>query len=668
MKNNDPLYWPSFGISENMREVMQGNYDKSSNVLQAQWAQCEIDQRFALGDAELWNLLYPSQVDIGRRTFNFNLSNSVIQMIGGYQRRNRKSSICVPIRNGMQNTSDQFTKCLFHVHDVNNGYHIYSDAFEQGSLIQGMGLIRYYLDNRFEPVSPEIRMKYIDFKSVIIDPFFRCADLSDCRYIWTRQYMTRNECAAFYSKHFDKIMQLSPITPDEKFYYMPEVYEIQYSDLMAVDEYHYQSHRKAKFLIDKETEECQEITFGDSDVGRIMRSFPDRLAVVEKSVPTVSRCIMVNNQVFSDTLCPDGIDRMPFTASLGYFSPDTPYYNYKFKGVIRDIRDSIYLFTRLKVSDLDILENQQQGLKIREGSLVTPRDALNQGHGRALFYKKNANPDDIQPMPIIPPAPTMIQMEEMLKELVNRISGVNETLLGTDINDKAGIISAMRQSAGITTLTRLFDQMDLMQTLGGQIIIELIQKNWTYGKVRQVIGEEPTPEFDNKAFYKYGCKVVQGALTETQQQLQLQQLLYFREVTGIQIPDNVIIEASTLQNKEKLTSALAEQAKEQQEMAKEAHDLQMQQLDVDTKTKLAYAESQLGLAAERRNKIGLDAALSVERIQQAQTDRSSSLLNIVKAIKELQSIDIEHLQGYIDIMDRLTPSEAETPKRVESEV
>lgn len=668
MKNNDPLYWPQFGANNQMREIMGSNYDRSSNVLQAQWAQAEIDQRFALGDADLWNLLYPSAVDIGRRSYNFNLTNSVIQMITGFQRRNRKSTQCVAIKNGMQNTADQLTKCLFHVHDINKGYNIYSDGFEQGSLIQGMGLIRFYLDGRFDPVSPEIRMKYVDFKSVVIDPFFRQADLSDCRYIWTRQYMTRHECAMFYQKHYDKIMTLGQITPDEKFYYMPEVYEIQYSDLIAVDEYHYQSQRPAKFLIDRETEECQEITFADEHVGRIMRAFPDRLAVVDKSVPTVSRCIMLNNEVFSDKVCPDGIDRMPFVATLGYFSPDTPYFSYKFKGVIRDLRDSQYLFTRMKVSDLDIVESQQQGLKIREGSLVTPKDAFNVGHGRALFYKKTASPDDIQPMPIIPPAPTMIQMEEMLKEMVNRISGVNETLLGTDINDKAGIISAMRQSSGITTLTRLFDQMDLMQTLAGEIIVELIQKNWTYGKVKQVIGEEPTPEFDNKAFFKYGCKVAQGALTETQQQLQLQQVLYFREVTGIQIPDKVIIEASTLQNKEKLIQALEEQAAQQAEMMKEEHDLKMQQLEVDTKTKLAYAESQLGLAAERRNKIGLDAALSVERIQQAQTDRSSAVLNIVKAIKELQSIDIEHLQGYIDIMDRLQPDEAETPKRVESEV
>lgn len=660
MKNNDPLYWPSFGESEKMRQIMSNNYDRASPVLQTQWAQAEIDQRFAMGDADLWNTLFPSQIDVSRRVYNFNLINSTIQMISGFQRRNRKSSICIPIRNAMQQTSDQLTKCLFHVHDINNGYHVYSDGFEQGALIQGMGLIRYYLDTRYDPISPEIRMKYIDFKSVVIDPFFRCADLSDCRYIWTRQYMTKQECAAFYSKYYDQIMQLSPVTPDEKFYYMPEIYQIQYSDLISVDEFHYQSQRKAKFLIDRETEETQEITFADEHVGRIMRAFPDRLTVVEKSVPTVSRCITLNNQILSDTVCPDGIDRMPFTATLGYFSPDTPYFSYKFKGVVRDLRDAQYLFTRRKLADLDILENQQQGLKIREGSLVTPKDALNAGHGRALFYKKGAHPDDIQPMPIIPPAPTMIQMEELLKELVNRISGVNETLLGTDMNDKAGIISAMRQSAGITTLTRLFDQMDLTQQLGGQIIIELIQKNWTYGKVKQVIGEEPSAEFDNKAFFKYGCKVVPGALTETQQQLQLQQLLHYREVTGIQIPDRVIIEASTLQNKNKLIEALEEQAQQQAAMAKEEHDLQMQQLDVDTKTKLAYAESQLGLAAERRNKIGLDAALNYERIQQAQTDKSTSLLNIVKAIKELQSIDIEHLQGYIDIMDRLQPDNAES--------
>ena len=37
----------------------------------------------------------------------------------------------------------------------------------------------------------------------------------------------------------------------------------------------------------------------------------------------------------------------------------------------------------------------------------------------------------------------------------------------------------------------------------GDVIIEMIQKNWTYGKIKQVIGEDPTSEFDNKVFFKY---------------------------------------------------------------------------------------------------------------------------------------------------------------------
>jgi hypothetical protein len=253
----------------------------------------------------------------------------------------------------------------------------------------------------------------------------------------------------------------------------------------------------------------------------------------------------------------------------------------------------------------------------------------------------------------------MLQMEEMLQQVFTRISGVNETMLGADINDKAGIISMLRNSAGITTLTTLFDQFDEAQRLAGDIIIEMIQKNWTFGKVKQVIGEEPTSEFDNKLFFKYGCKVVQGALTETQQQLNLQQLLYFRETTQIQIPDEVIIEASTLQNKDKLIEALKAQNEARQQQEQKMAELQMQQLQVENQTKIAYAHSQEGLAKERVAKIQLDKALNAERIQRAEEDKTAGVLNLIKAIKELQGMDLDQIAQSLQIVQSLEQGESE---------
>lgn len=659
-KSSDPIFWPEEELSLSLKQAMNKNYTDCINILQTQWYQADLDQRFAMGDQDLWGLIFPGVATYRRKIFNFNLINSQLQMITGYQRRNRKTSICIPILSPMQRTSDQMTKCLFHVHNQSGAYQVYSDCFEQGAITQGLGFVSIYKDTTNDPISGDIKLRYLDMKSCLFDPYFRKHDMSDARFFWTRQFLDRNEAALMYPEWGDKILELPKGTyRDDKFYYMPEVYQIQFPNLIAFDEYWYLSSREATYLIDIETEETQEFTGDEEDLRVILRQFRDRLKVIKKRKPTVRRSIILNDRVMVDEPNPYGIDRYPYVPMLGYFTPDTPYYAYKFRGVVRDLRDSQYLFNRRKVADLDILEAQQQGLKIKKGALVTPDDALNQGNGRVLSIDPKFQMSDVEPMPIIPPAPTMIQMEEMLKDVMSRISGVSPEMMGQDIDDKAGIISMMRNSAGITTLTRLFDQFDESQRLAGDIIIEMIQKNWTYGKVKQVIGEEPTSEFDNKAFFKYGCKVIQGALTESQQQLQLQQLLYFRETTGINIPSKVILEASTLQNKDELIKSVMEVEQQQQQQAQQMQQLQMQQLQVDNETKLAYARSQDGLSKERIAKIGTDRAIAEDKLKRAREEDTHSLLNLVKIAKELQGMDIDNLQKQVNILKDLeeTPQE-----------
>jgi hypothetical protein len=343
-------------------------------------------------------------------------------------------------------------------------------------------------------------------------------------------------------------------------------------------------------------------------------------------------------------------------AFLGYFTPDTAYYNYKFKGIVRDMRDAQYIFNRTKVATHDILESQQQGLKVKKGSLVTPDDGMNQGNGRMLVLKETAQMSDVEPMVIIPPSPTMLQMEDMLQQVMGKISGINEELLGSAMDDKAGILSMLRQGAGLTTLQRLFDQCDESQRQCGNIILEMIQKNWTYNKIKMILGEEPTEEFDNKAFFKYGCKVVPGVLTETQQQLELGQLLNLRELYGPNAPPVLmdrIIDTMYIQNKDILKEGINKYQEAQSQQAQQMAQLQMQQLQVDNETKLAYAESQKGLAAERVAKIQTDKAVAEDKIRRAEQEDTASLLNLVKTLKELQSMDTSNLTAKIDMLNKI---------------
>lgn len=635
---------------------MEQNYQDSITNLQTQWWQADLDQRTYLGDPDMWGLLFPVGAVMRKKMFNFNLVHSSVMMASGHQRRNRKSTICIPVKSPVQKTADQFTKCLFHVHR-GSGYEVYSDAFEQGSLVKGFGLVSIFPDFSTDPVSPDIKLRYVDFNSILIDPYFRQKDLSDCRYVWTRQYFDKQEAALLYPDHAKEIDKVpyggSP--KDDKFYYMPENYGLNVNKLVAFDEYWYLSQREAIYAIDTATQETKEIFGDEEDIRVVVVQLGEKIRLVRKPKQTVRRTILVNNRVMVDEERPYGIDRYPFVGWYGNFNPDTPYFGYKFKGLVRDMRDAQFLYNYRKVIDLDILSSQQQGLKVKKGALLTPDDSLNTGNGRILVINDKMDMNDVQPMEIVPPSPVMLQMEDMLKAVMREISGINEELLGSAIDDKAGVLSMLRQGAGLTTLQKYFDQADESQRRCGDIIIEMIQHFWSYGKIKQVVGEDPTPEFDDKAFFTYGAKVIQGVLTETQQQLELAQIFELQQRFGEIFPPDEVIEVMTIQNKDRIIEKMLKAQKAQQEQQQKANELQMEQMRVENETKLSYAESQRGLAKEREAKIITDVAVAEDKLRRAQTEDTASLLNLVKAIKELEGMDIEHLAQKLEIIKSIQP-------------
>ena len=643
---------------------MNKNYSDCINILQTQWYQADLDQRFVMGDQDLWGLIFPGVATYRRKTFNFNITNGLIQTPSGYQRRNRKTSTVIPVHQNSQKTADQMTKALFHVINKNGVYQKYSDAFEKGALTKGLGFMYSYIDKTQDPISGDICKRYVDMASCLFDPYFRKHDMSDCRFWWTRQFFDRDEAATLYPQFRDEILALPGGTyRDDKFYYMPEVYQIQFPNLIAFDEYWYLSSREATFVVDKETEECQEWQGDDEQLRDMMRmkdqtdgiEMRKKLTVIKQMKPTVRRSIILNDKTMVDEPNPYKIDKYPVVPCLGYFNPDTPYYAYKFRGIARDCRDAQYCFNRFQVNGMDQVEAQQSGIKMEKGALITPDDSLNQGNGRVLTTQPGMF-NLVEKLHIDPPSPVFLQMVDTLKHYMMEIAGVTPEMMGQEIDDKAGIITMIRQAASITRLQTLFDQFDEFQRLDGDLTIEMIQKNYTYGKVRAIIGEDPTPEFDNKLFFKYGCKVATGVLTETQQQLEAQQLMYIKEMGG-PIEWSDILPKLTVQNKDELLQKMQQREQASQQQSQQMAQLQMQQLQVDNETKMSYARSQDGLAQERVSKIQFDKALNAERLQRAEEEKTAGLLNVIRAIKELQGIDLAQIEQSLNILQRLNPQE-----------
>lgn len=634
-----------------MRKRMETFYSEAISINQAFWAQADTDTRFMINDQSLWNDLYGNVPANRRKQFSFNRIRRVVDMVGGYQRRNRKSTIVVPVENGDTETADQFSKILLWINQQEGVYETISDAFH-GSLVTGMNLLHVWVDYRKDPVSGNIRVDNCSYNSFLIDPYFKKTDLSDCNALWKRSFLTPRECASLMPDKKDIIAQLQPLdaggSQDGKFQYMPQSYNYGMKNLLTYDEFYYRDFRKQKLLVDTQTGETQEWS-GDEDKLRQFLALYPQITVIDSEIPTVRLAVMVQGKVLYDDVNPLGIDMYPFVPVFAYYTPETPYFEWRIQGMVRGLRDSQYLYNRRRIIELDILESQvTSGYIYKENALVNPKDVFLSGQGRGIALKEDANITDITP--IMPPQvpPSMIQLSELLAKEVEQISGVNEELTGSAVDDKAGILSMLRQGAGLTTLQRLFDQLDRSQKLLGKIMIDIIQRNFTPGKVKRITEQEPTQQFYNKSFGTYDAAVEEGMNTSTQRQMQFAQLLHLREV-GVPIPDTQLIEAATLQNKKQLIDAIEQSNKQKQQLEQMQAQVAMQEQQARIQLAQARATADRGLGVERMSRIEENKALAQERRSEAAKDQMSGVLDLVRALKEIESVDLDNLYKLISL-------------------
>lgn len=647
-----------------MLAIMESRYAESITILQSFWGQADRNFRAYAGDASLWSDMFGNLAAFGnnRRTLGFNHIRPIISMVEGHQRKNRKSSIVIPVENGDDQTADQFTKVIMWINRQEDVLETVSDAF-RGALIGGMNLLHVWVDYRNDPISGNIKVDNCAYNSFLIDPYFRKSDLSDCNFIWKRSFLTKREVISLMPDKEDVIMGLQGSDSgggrDGKFQFMPEQYSFSMKNLLAYDEYYYRDSRNQKMLVDTETGEIQEWKNQDNKEGldAFLAEYP-QITVIDQEIPTVKLAIVVQGKVIYNDAQPTGLDIFPFSPVWCYYQPEMPDFSRRIQGMVSNLVDPQYLYNRRKIIELDILESQiGSGFKYKENALVNPKDIFLSGQGRGLALKEEAQMTDVEQIqaPQIPPS--MMAISEALGQEIMKISGVSEELLGSAVDDKAGVLAMLRQGAGLTTLQGLFDNLDRSQKLLYKIILQVIQMNFTPGKVMKILEDKPSPQFYNKAFGHYDVAIEDGINTTTQKQMQFAQLINLKEI-GLPIPDDILLDACTLQNKKELIEAIKQQQQQQSQMQQQAQQLEMQLQQAQIELAKARAIADQGLGMERVSRIEENQALASERRAEARKDDDIALLNMVKALKELDSIDIDHIHKLFALQDAMRTKSA----------
>jgi hypothetical protein len=182
--------------------------------------------------------------------------------------------------------------------------------------------------------------------------------------------------------------------------------------------------------------------------------------------------------------------------------------------------------------------------------------------------------------------------------------------------------------------------------------MDMIQTNFTPGKIQRVLeGEQPSQQFYNKAFGRYHVAIEDGYLTSTQRQMQLAQMVTLKTQAGIEFSPEDYIEASTLQNKTRILENIEKANQQAQQQAQSQQQSAMQLNEARSEDMKSRAEANRGLAIERASRVDENEALAVERRAAAIKDQDQGILALVKAMREIETTDLGHLQQLLTIQN-----------------
>jgi hypothetical protein len=197
-------------------------------------------------------------------------------------------------------------------------------------------------------------------------------------------------------------------------------------------------------------------------------------------------------------------------------------------------------------------------------------------------------------------------------------------------------------------LQTIFDKLDYTQRLYGKIRLQAIRKNFSKGKVEAILGKESDPRFFSSHSLKYSVCVEEGNYSTSQRQMELQQLLHFRELQ-IPIANKSIINAAFITNKAQVIQDMQEEQQAQAQQAQQQAQMEAQSANADVMLQFAKAKESLAkekdLLASAQEKLAKVEELHSE----SEHKKTEADLNLVKMMIELEDMDFNNFKNSFEM-------------------
>jgi hypothetical protein len=614
------------------------DYNRAYMILNPLFAEQYKDVSYYLGNQ--WS---PEQLKFlseeRRNALTFNKSRKTINMVSGYMSANEMQSVVIPRENSNPQTADQLTE-LLRTQMAPKGYKIMQKA-RHNSLVSGVSWVSPWIDYRQDYQNGRIDFHLDNWNDIIWDPFSQRIDLEDSSFLARRKYLGKDVIKSLVPDSERAVDAMGYGNRDEKFSYEPYARQWGLQELLDYNEYWKQRYKKGQILIDRATGEQKPWKGTKERLARLQRIFPN-LAVIEGYNKVIEFNVIVQNQLLYSGDDPWGINEYPIVPFYCVFDPSYDLAQWKWQGLQRLLNSSQEEYNQRKSKLLDIMDSQlSTGWKAKSGAVSNPKSLFQTGQGKVIFLNPNFEIGDIEKInpPNIPES--LFQLQESFDADIKDFVDLGS--LGSDQTDRmSAMLFKMKQSMAVMQLGPIMDNFREAQYLLSRKVLKMIQK-FTPEKVERLIKQQPTEEFYNGTFLEYDIDIIEAVMTDSQKQQAFMQA-WSMKAGGVQVPDDMLWSLSPFPIDKKFRERMEQQQKQaEEEKRQEAED--KKQINELLQAK---AFGDIALGEERLSRIKYDAALSEERLAAAQEERARSVLDIVRAGKEFQEMEIQQQGMHID--------------------
>ena len=577
----------------------------------------------------------------GRPALTINTILPTVNTILGEQSTRRADVQFKPRRGGDQEVANTLTKLYLQISDNNKLDWVEQQVFADGLIMDGRG----YFDVRMDfsdHIEGEVRITAKDPLDILIDPDAKDADPKTWNEVFETKWMTLDEIEELYGKKkSERLLFVAEngmsFGPDSVEYQESRYGDTENNDdhfgagVPGDDEYRNvkslrvveRQHKKitrVQFFVDPNTGDQRQVPEGWSEAKAKKFAKQYDMSLISKVIRKVRWTVTCDKVVLHDDWSPyNDFTIVPFFC---YFRRGQPF------GIIRNLLSPQEQLNKIASQELHIVNTTaNSGWMVESGSLIgmTPDDLEEHGAetGLVLEYARGTNPPQkIQPNQI----PTGLdRIAAKAAANIQTISGINDSMLGTDSAEVSGIAIQAKQNRGAVMIQVPLDNLRKARHYLAEKVLNLVQSFYTEQRIIQVTNEddplkpreemlinEMTPEgtiVNDLTVGEYDVIIATAPARDSFDEIQFAEALNLRQA-GVVIPDDAIIEYSHLARKGELAKRIrvmtgVEPPTEEQAAAMaQQQEIQMMQIQLE----IAKLEAEV-------KKTQSEAALNVAKAQ-----------------------------------------------------